>query len=76
MSESFRDFKSLLGITQLLMNKHQDLLEKMIAFTLLAYTIALLFGETIRDVLYASVDPPKIIWQSLLTLLEPSTCSA
>ena len=56
---SFRDLKSLLHIHKI-MNKSRRYLENMIALVLLAYTIGLLIGEAIRDVLYAGVDPDRI----------------
>ena len=42
------------------MNKRQDYLEKMIALTLMAFVIALLFGEAQRDVTYGKLDPQQI----------------
>ena len=51
IEETFRDLKSLLGMTRL-MNKQQVYMEKMLALLLLTFTIGLLIGEEIRDVLY------------------------
>lgn len=51
VEESFRDLKSLLGMTRL-MNKRQEMMEKMLALLLLVYAIALLVGECLRDYLY------------------------
>ena len=42
------------------MNKSRAYLEKMLALLLIAYAIALLVGEAIRDVRYADVKPEKI----------------
>jgi len=54
IEESFRDLKSLLGMTKL-MNKQQTYMEKMLALLLLVYAIALILGEAIRDPLYGEV---------------------
>ena len=56
---SFRDLKSLLGMDKV-MNKSRTYLDKMLALLLIAYAIALLVGEAIRDVRYADVKPEKI----------------
>ena len=52
IEESFKDLKDLLGMTKL-MNLKQDYMEKMIALLLLIFSIGLLFGEELRDFLYA-----------------------
>lgn len=51
IEETFRDLKSLLGMTKL-MNKQQVYMEKMIALLLLTFSIGLLVGEELRDLLY------------------------
>ena len=51
IEETYRDLKSLLGMTKL-MNKQQVYMEKMIALLLLVFTIGLLVGEEVRDLLY------------------------
>jgi hypothetical protein len=51
IEETFRDSKSLLGMTKL-MNKQQVYMEKMLALLLLTFTIGLLVGEGLRDLLY------------------------
>ena len=51
IEETFRDLKSLLGMTKL-MNKQQVYMEKMLALLLLTFTIGLLVGEGLRDLLY------------------------
>jgi hypothetical protein len=61
---TFRHCKDLLHLPKL-MNKRQDYLEKMIALTLLAFIIALLFGEAQRDVTYGKLDPQQV-YDSLL----------
>jgi len=52
IEETYRDLKSLLGLTKL-MNKQQIYMEKMIALLLMVFTIGLLVGEELRDLLYA-----------------------
>jgi len=51
IEETYRDCKSLLGLTKL-MNKQQVYMEKMVALLLLTFTIGLLIGEELRDLLY------------------------
>jgi hypothetical protein len=51
IEETYRDLKSLLGLTKL-MNKQQVYMEKMVALLLLIFTIGLLVGEELRDLLY------------------------
>ncbi len=54
IDESFRDLKNLLGMTKL-MNKQQQIMEKMLALLLLVYAIGLLIGEGLRDHLYGEL---------------------
>jgi len=54
IDESFRDLKSLLGMTKL-MNKQQPIMEKMLALLFLVYAISLLVGEGLRDHLYGEL---------------------
>ena len=51
IEETYRDLKSLLGLTKLI-NKQQVYMEKMVALLLLIFTIGLLVGEELRDLLY------------------------
>lgn len=51
IEETYRDLKSLLGLTKL-MNKRQVYMEKMVALLLLVFTIGLLVGEELRDLLF------------------------
>ena len=52
IEQTFRDLKSMLGMTRL-MNKKQVYMEKMIALLLLTFSVGLLVGEALRDLLYA-----------------------
>jgi len=54
IEESFRDLKSLLGMSRL-MNKKQVHMEKMVAMLLVVYAIGLLLGERLRDRLYGGL---------------------
>ena len=54
IDESFRDLKSLLGMNKL-MNKQQQIMEKMLALLLLVFAIGLLVGEGLRDQLYGEL---------------------
>jgi hypothetical protein len=58
IDETFRDLKSLLGMTRL-MNKQQIYMEKMLALLLLTFTIGLLVGEELRDFLYGEPISPQ-----------------
>ena len=51
IEESFRDLKSLLRLDKI-MNKGKENMEKVVALVLLAYAIALLIGEELRDRVY------------------------
>lgn len=54
IDESYRDLKSLLGMERV-MNKRQEYLDKVLALILLAYAIALLIGERLRDALFGGI---------------------
>lgn len=54
IEESFRDLKSLLGMTRL-MNKQQECMEKMLALLFIVFAIGLLVGEGLRDHLYGEM---------------------
>jgi hypothetical protein len=56
IEETYRDLKSLLGLTKL-MNKQQVYMEKMVSLLLLTFTIGLLVGEQLRDLLYGEPFP-------------------
>lgn len=47
IEEAFRDLKSLLNFHKL-MNKHRNLMKKMVALILIAYAVILVIGETLR----------------------------
>ncbi len=51
IDESFRDLKNLLHLDTL-MNQKPELMEKMIALMMLAYSIGVLTGEEVRDAVY------------------------
>ena len=55
IEETIRDCKDLLHLNKL-MNKKQQLLEQMIALSLLAYVIGVWFGEAIRDIVCGQLD--------------------
>ncbi len=58
IDESYRDLKSLLGMERV-MNKRQEYMEKVLALILLAYAIALLIGERLRDALFGGIEDPS-----------------
>ena len=51
IEQSFRDLKNLLHLEKV-MNKQQAKMEQVVAWVLLAFTLGLLVGEELRDVLY------------------------
>lgn len=53
IEQAFRDLKNLLQLDQL-MNKSQTHMEQMAALVMLAYSIGLLTGETLRDALFGA----------------------
>jgi hypothetical protein len=57
IDETFRDLKNLLHMDQL-MNQQQVPMEKLVALTLLAFTIGYLVGEEFRDALFGPAVPP------------------
>jgi len=59
IEQTFRDCKDLLHLDKL-MNKKQQLLEQMIALSLLAYVVGVWFGEAIRDVTYGKLDIAQV----------------
>lgn len=62
IDESFRDLKNLLHLEKM-MHKQQAKMEQMVAWVLLAFTLGLLVGEEVRDVLYgppANAIPAKV----------------
>jgi hypothetical protein len=63
IEETFRDLKSLLGMTKL-MNKQQIYMEKMLALLLLTFTIGFLVGEGLRDLLYCMASRSQKVSQS------------
>jgi hypothetical protein len=73
IEETFRDCKDLLHLPKV-MNKQQQNLEKMIALTLIAYVVALLVGEAIRDVTYGKVEPASL-HDTLLTSGPNPACN-
>jgi len=61
IDECFRDLKSLLALDKI-MNRQQENMEKVTALVMLAYTLGLLIGEKLRDVLYGPEPPqPKTV---------------
>jgi hypothetical protein len=57
IEETFRDLKSLLGLAKV-MNRQQAKMEQLVALVLLAYTLGVLVGEELRDVLFGAPAAP------------------
>lgn len=58
IEETFRDLKNLLGLEKI-MNQQQAKMEQVVALVLLAYTLGVLVGEELRDVLYGAPSAPR-----------------
>ena len=69
IEESFRDLKNLLGMKKL-MNKRRDHMEKMVALLLIAYTIGLWLGETLRSTLFPEGTRKHKLYSGLFVLLK------
>jgi hypothetical protein len=57
IEETFRDLKNLLGLEKV-MNQQQAKMEQLVALVLLAYTLGVLVGEELRDVLFGAPPAP------------------
>jgi len=60
IEESFRDIKSLLGVTEN-MNRQRLWMERTMGLVLLAYAIGYLAGELLRDIAWGNEPPPERI---------------
>jgi len=60
IEESFRDIKSLLGVTEN-MNRQRLWMERTMGLVLLAYAMGYLAGELLRDLAWGNESPPKRI---------------
>lgn len=69
IEESFRDMKNLLGLEEL-MNNHRNHMEKMVALLLIAYSISLLLGETLRTFLFPENDRKQKLYSGLFVMLK------
>jgi len=56
---SFRDLKTLLNVDKI-MNKSKVYLEKILALFMIAYAVAMLIGEAIRDIRYDQIEPDDL----------------
>lgn len=71
IEETFRDLKSLLSMDKI-MNKKQRNMEKMIAMVLISYSIGVLVGESLRDLIYGPEQPPSPVDEdSIESVLPP-----
>jgi hypothetical protein len=69
IEESFRDLKNLLGMEKL-MSKRRDHMEKMVALLLIAYTIALWLGETLRETIFLKDSRKQKLYSGLFIFLK------
>lgn len=69
IEENFRDLKSLLGM-QKLMSKRRDHMEKMVALLLIAYTIGLWLGETLRETIFPKESRKQKLYSGLFIFLK------
>jgi hypothetical protein len=73
IEESFRDMKRFFGLTKL-MNKHRDLMEKMLALLLIAYTISLWLGEDLRHFAFQENSRKFQLFSGIFVLLKLKPC--
>ena len=69
IEQAFRDLKSLLNFHKL-MNKRRTLMEKMVALLLIAYTIALILGETMRAAFFPATSPKNKLYSGLFIFIK------
>ena len=69
IDESFRDLNNLLGM-QKLMSKRRDHMEKMVALLLIAYTIGLWVGETLRETIFPKDSRKQKLYSGLFIFLK------
>ena len=69
IDESFRDLKNLLGMEKL-MSKRRDHMEKMVTLLLMAYTIGLWLGETLRETIFAKDSRKQKLYSGLFVFLK------
>jgi hypothetical protein len=70
IEETFRDLKSLLGLGKV-MNLQQAKMEQLVALVLLAYTLGVLVGEELRDVLFGALPAPHPVRARTSQALRP-----
>ena len=73
IEEAFRDMKRFFGLTKL-MNKHRDQMEKMLALLLIAYTICLWLGETLRSSVFPVNSRKYSLYSGIFVLLKLKPC--
>jgi len=73
IEEAFRDMKRFFGLTKL-MNKHRDQMEKMLALLLIAYTICLWLGETLRSSVFPVNSRKCSLYSGIFVLLKLKHC--
>ena len=69
IEETIRDLKNLLNFHKL-MNKRRNLMEKMVALILIAYTIALILGETLRTTMFSAESRKHKLFSGPFILLK------
>jgi hypothetical protein len=69
IDESFRDLKNLLGMEKLML-KRRDHMEKMVALLLIAYTIGLWLGETLRETVFPKDSRKQKLYSGLFIFLK------
>jgi hypothetical protein len=69
IEQAFRNLKSLLNFEKL-MNKRRILMEKMVAMLLIAFSIDLILGETLRDQLFPEGTRKQKIYSGSFVFLK------
>lgn len=73
IEESFRDMKRFFGLEKL-MNKHRNQMEKMLALLLIAYTISLWLGETLRISIFPENSRKHHLYSGIFIFLKLKLC--
>lgn len=69
IEETFRDLKTLLGLGKM-MHKKRELMEKMVAWMLIAYAICLILGETLRNQLFPETSRKRNLFSGPFVFLK------
>jgi hypothetical protein len=69
IEQTFRDLKSLLNLHKL-MNKHRNMMNKMIALMMMVYAVILIMGETFRAHLFPEKSRKNMLYSGPFVILK------